>query len=84
MIIEVNNHRSIEIEAEGGNKIIITHRDADGKAESKVSLFEDEIIMLVNLFENMDKSCYLIGDFAMKVLRESGADYDIQEYRIKQ
>ena len=83
IIIETNNHRSVELEMEN-NKIIVTHRDAEGNTERKISIWEDEILMLVNLFENMGKSCFLIGDHAMKVLRESGADYDIEEYRIRQ
>lgn len=82
-IIQVNNKQTIELEF-NERGILVTHRDSDGKIERRDLVTESEIVMLLNLFINIDKSVYIIGDFAMNILKETCGIDDVTEYRIKQ
>lgn len=82
-IIQVNNKQTIELEF-NERGILVTHKDSDGKIERRDLITESEIVMLLNLFINIDKSVYIIGDFAMNILKETCGIDDVTEYRIKQ
>lgn len=82
-VIQVNNKQTIELEfTERG--ILVTHKDSDGKIKRRDLITESEIVMLLNLFININKSVYIIGDRAIKILQETYGIDDVTEYQIKQ
>lgn len=82
-IIQVNNKQTIELEF-NERGILVTHKDSDGKIERRDLVTESEIVMLLNLYLDIDKSVYIIGDRAIKILQETYGIDDVTEYRIKQ
>lgn len=86
-IIEVNNQRKIKIESSNLG-LLITKIDSNGNIEARFQITEDEIVMLLNLYQSLlqqdKKSAYLLDDFAHKILQDTrGIDY-IQEFKIIQ
>lgn len=85
--IDVNNLCKITIETTE-NGILISHIDSKDKIEYCYRIFDDEIVMLLNLYErliqNDEKSCYIINDFVRKILNDTRATDYAEEFRILQ
>ena len=85
--ITVNNGGFVEIERTKRG-FSVGSFDKMGCIKRRDGFDEGEIIMALNLLRNMrssgEKSAYLLDDFALKVLRESGAIDYAEEYRIFQ
>ena len=86
MKIEVNNGCFVEIEQKNYG-ICITSYDEKGTVKRRDGFNDGEIIMALNLLRNMrgcGKSAYILDDFALKILRDSGGIDYADEYRIFQ
>ena len=83
LTIKTNNNQRIQLSF-GDDRIRVLHLDSKNEIKRVSSITSDEIVMMINLLDIMDKSVYLIGDKAMKVLKESYAIDDVIEFQIKQ
>lgn len=85
--IEVNNGRKLNLNLLNRG-LTVTTVDKDGKAERSICIEDDELVMLINLYDEMQcedaKSAYIIGDFARRILADSRGDDYIEEFRIIQ
>ena len=83
-IIEVNNGRKIKLEfSEIGMRV--TKVDSNGDIESRYQIDEGELVMLLNLYSNLqdDGTAYILHDFAKEILEHSGGIDYAEEYKIK-
>lgn len=89
MKIEVNNGCTVEIKrGSGASAIVVTHRDEYGEVERRDGYSENELISVLNLLDYMrrsgEKSAYILEDFALKILNESGGIDYAEEFKIFQ
>lgn len=87
MRIETNNGNFVEIEYIRGG-ISVASCDAKGYVERRDKFDNGEIIMALNLLRNMrdsgQKSAYILENFALKTLEETGSIDYAEEYRVFQ
>lgn len=85
--IEINNGRKLNLNLLNRG-LTITTVDREGKTERAICIDDDELVMLINLYDGLRyrdaKSAYIVDDFARKILKDSRGDDYIEEFRIIQ